>query len=289
MLNSVLALPFPAIDPVALRIGPVLGWGPIEVKWYGLAYMGGLLLGWLYLRRLLDQAHLWPGGKAPFSREATEDLLLMMTLGIIVGGRLGHVLLYHPAEYLRDPLEILRVWNGGMSFHGGLVGAGLAAWWFARRARATHLSVFDACAAVVPFGLLFGRTANFINGEYWGTITNAPWGMVFPNPAAGLFPRHPSQLYEALLEGAALFVILRILTHRGLALRSPGRVTGAFLIGYGLARVFCEMFREPEDGAPFNLGFVTTGMVYSLPMIALGLWFVLRARGDASAAGRRAS
>ena len=278
MLEAVLALPFPAIDPVALRIGPVLGWGPIQIKWYGLAYMGGLLLGWLYLRRLLDQPELWSAGRAPFTREATEDLLLMMTFGIIIGGRLGHVLLYHPAEYLRDPLEILRVWNGGMSFHGGLAGAGIAAWLFALRTQAPVLSVFDACAAVVPFGLFFGRTANFINGEYWGTITSAPWGIVFPDPAAGLFARHPSQLYEALLEGLALFVVLRILTHKQLGLRSPGKVTGAFLIGYGAARIFCELFREPEEGAPFNLGWLTTGMAYSLPMIALGLWFIRRAR-----------
>ena len=282
MLQIVLALPFPAIDPVALRIGPVFGLGPILVKWYGLAYMGGLLLGWLYLRRLLDQPHLWPAGKAPFTREATEDLLLMMTFGIIVGGRLGHVLFYHPGEYLGQPLEILKVWNGGMAFHGGLIGAGVAAWLFARKADAPLLSVYDACSSVVPFGLMFGRLANFINGEYWGNITNAPWGMVFPNPAAGLFPRHPSQLYEALLEGLVLFIVLRFFTHKRMGLTSPGRVTGIFLIGYGLARIFCELFREPEDGAPFNLGWLTTGMAYSLPMIALGYWFVRRAEQAAA-------
>jgi phosphatidylglycerol---prolipoprotein diacylglyceryl transferase len=278
MLQTVLALPFPAIDPVALRIGPVFGWGPVLLKWYGLAYMGGLLLGWLYLRRLLDQTGLWPNAKAPFTNEATEDLLLMMTFGIIIGGRLGHVLFYHPAEYLGQPLEILKVWNGGMAFHGGLLGAGVAAWLFARRNQTSWLSVFDACSAVVPFGLFFGRVANFINGEYWGNITTAPWGMVFPNPAAGLFPRHPSQLYEALLEGLLLFFVLRTLTHQRMGLKSPGQVTGVFLIGYGLARIFCEVFREPEDGAPFNFGPVTTGMVYCLPMIALGWWFVRRSQ-----------
>ena len=270
---TLLALTFPAIDPVALRIGPAFGFGPILVKWYGLAFMGGLLLGWQYLKTLLDQPKLWPAATAPFTRLATEDLLLLMTAGIIVGGRLGHVLLYHPAEYFRDPVEILRVWNGGMSFHGGLVGAGVAAWWFSRRQGAPVLSVFDACAAVVPFGLMFGRVANFINGEYWGTITKMPWGMVFPNPAAGLFPRHPSQLYEAACEGAIVFCILRYITHARLGFKYPGLVTGVFLMAYGLARIFCEFFREPEGGAPFNLGLVTTGMVYSLPLVALG-WFL---------------
>ena len=277
-MMTTLALTFPAIDPVALRIGPIFGIGPILVKWYGLAYMGGLLLGWVYLNRLLARHQLWAGATPPFSPLATEDLVMAMTFGIIVGGRLGHVVLYHPAEYLRQPVEILRVWNGGMSFHGGLAGGGLAAWWFARRNDAPLLSVFDACSAVAPFGLVFGRVANFINGEYWGTITSMPWGMVFPNPAAGLFPRHPSQLYEALSEGVIVFVVLRVLTHARLGLKFPGLVTGTFLIGYGLARIFCELFREPEDGAPFNLGLITTGMVYCVPMIALGWLLVRRAR-----------
>jgi phosphatidylglycerol---prolipoprotein diacylglyceryl transferase len=272
-----LALTFPAINPVALSIGPIV------IKWYGLAYMGGLLLGWHYLKKMLDRPELWPTGKTPFSREASEDLLLLMTIGIVVGGRLGQVLFYHPGEYLRQPLEILKIWNGGMSFHGGLLGAGLAAWWFARRQSAPVLSVFDACCAVVPFGLFFGRIANFINAEHWGNITTAPWGMVFPRPDAGLFPRHPSQLYEAALEGLLLFLVLRFLTHKRFGLQSPGLITGTFLAGYGLARIFCEVFREPEEGAPFNFGLLTTGMVYCLPMIALGLFFVHRARG---AAGR---
>lgn len=280
MSLTVLAITFPAIDPVALRIGPLFGLGPLTVKWYGLAYMGGLLLGWQYLKHLLDRPRLWPADKAPFSQVATEDLLLLMTVGIIVGGRIGHVLLYHPGEYFRDPLEILRVWNGGMSFHGGLAGGGVAAWFFARRQGAPLLSVFDACAAVVPFGLVFGRIANFINGEYWGTITKMPWGMVFPHPAAGLFPRHPSQLYEALCEGVLVFLVLRYLTHSRRALQSPGLVTGAFLVSYGVARIFCELFREPEHGAPFNFGAITTGMIYCLPMIGLGWFLIRRARSQ---------
>ena len=275
MTLAALAISFPALDPVAFRIGPIYGLGPVLVRWYGLAYMAGLLLGWLYLRHLLERSTLWAGDIAPFSRQACEDLLLAMTIGIIVGGRLGQVLLYHPGEYLREPLEILKVWNGGMSFHGGLIGAGLAAGWFAHRHGAPRLSVFDACSAVVPFGLLFGRLANFINGEHWGNITNLPWGVVFPHAGAGLFPRHPSQLYEAILEGVVLFLVLRYFTHTRLALKYPGRVTGVFLVGYGLARIVCELFREPETGAPFNLGLVTTGMIYSLPMIVLG-WFLLR-------------
>lgn len=276
-----LALAFPAIDPVALRLGP------IAIKWYGLAYMAGLLLGWAYLRRLLATPSLWPEDKAPFSRESTDDLLLMMTVGIIVGGRLGHVLLYHPGEYLRDPVEILRIWNGGMSFHGGLAGAAMACWLFARRQGASVWSVFDACSAVVPFGLFFGRVANFINVEYWGTITSMPWGMVFPSRAAGLFPRHPSQLYEAICEGVIVFLVLRWLTHSRLALKHPGWVSGAFLLSYGLARIFCEMFRDPEEGVPFNFGVVTTGMVYSLPMVALGAILILRsAKSPSPAAGK---
>ena len=276
MTPILLALAFPAIDPVALRLGPV------AIKWYGLAYMAGLLLGWHYLRRLLDTPLLWPQDKAPFSRESTDDLLLMMTVGIIAGGRLGHVVLYHPAEYLSDPMEILRIWNGGMSFHGGLAGAAIACWLFARRNGAGILSVFDACSAVVPFGLFFGRIANFINVEYWGTITNMPWGMVFPNRAAGLFPRHPSQLYEAICEGVIVFLVLRWLTHSRLALKHPGWVTGAFLVSYAIARMFCEIFREPEEGAPFNFGLVTTGMVYSLPMLVIGAMLIQRARKSKS-------
>ena len=245
--------------------------------------MAGLLLGWLYLKQLLAQPGLWAGGKAPFEPSAADDLLFYMTIGIVIGGRLGQVVLYHPDIYLREPLEIFKLWRGGMSFHGGLIGAAVACLVFARRHAVPVETVFDASAAVVPFGLFFGRIANFINAEHWGRITSAPWGMVFPQPSAGLFARHPSQLYEALTEGILVFLLLRFMTHKRLALRAPGLVTGVFLIAYAAARIFCELFREPEEGAPLNLGPVTTGMIYSVPMILLGWYFLRRAKARPAA------
>jgi phosphatidylglycerol:prolipoprotein diacylglycerol transferase len=267
-----LAIPYPVIDPVALRLGP------LEVKWYGLAYMAGLLLGWLYIRHLLRQDRLWPGGQRPFQPERADDLLLYMTVGVLVGGRLGNVLFYEPAHYLRNPLEIPAVWKGGMAFHGGLIGSILAAILFARRTGANTWSVLDLSAAATPMGLLFGRLANFINAELWGRPSDVPWAMVFPG--AGPVPRHPSQLYEAFFEGAALFAVLWWLTHHRQALRRPGTVAGTFLIGYGLARSFCEIFREPDAVHLLNVGPFTAGMLYSLPMIVAGILMV-------RAAGRR--
>jgi phosphatidylglycerol:prolipoprotein diacylglycerol transferase len=269
---GLLAIPFPPIDPVALRLGP------LEVKWYGLAYMAGLLLGWLYIRHLLRRDRLWPGGQRPFEPERADDLLLYMTVGVLVGGRLGNVLFYEPAYYLRNPLEIPAVWKGGMAFHGGLIGSILAAILFARRTGASAWSVLDLSAAATPMGLLFGRLANFINAELWGRPSDVPWAMVFPG--AGPEPRHPSQLYEAFFEGAALFAVLWWLTHHRLALRRPGTIAGTFLIGYGLARSFCEIFREPDAVHVLNIGPFTAGMLYSLPMIVAGILMV-------RAAGRR--
>jgi phosphatidylglycerol:prolipoprotein diacylglycerol transferase len=276
---GLLAIPFPLIDPVALRLGP------LEVRWYGLAYMAGLLLGWLYIKRLLRQDRLWPGGQRPFEPEKADDLLLYMTLGVLVGGRLGNVLFYEPAYYLRNPLEIVAVWKGGMAFHGGLVGSIIAAIVFARRIGANAWSVLDLTAAAVPMGLLFGRLANFINAELWGRPSTVSWAMVFPG--AGPVPRHPSQLYEAFFEGAVLFAVLWWLTYHRSALRRPGLIAGAFLIGYGLARSFCELFREPEAEHIFNIGPLTAGIVYCLPMIAAGIlmvrWAVMRAPAAADA------
>jgi len=270
---SLLAIPYPTIDPVALQLGP------IAVKWYGLAYMAGLLLGWAYIKRLIEHARLWPNNNAPFDALKVDDLLLFMTLGVVLGGRLGFVLLYEPAHYVAHPLEILQVWRGGMSFHGALVGCALAALVFARRHDIVPWSVMDACAAAVPIGLLFGRVANFINSELWGRPASVPWAMVFPD--GGTAPRHPSQLYEAALEGLALFVLLRWLAHSRHALKAPGRVAGVFLIGYAVARTFCEVFRAPYEGHLLNLGPLTAGMVYSIPMLLLGLWLVLSARAEA--------
>ena len=272
-----LALNFPAIDPVAFEIGPV------AVKWYGLAYLTGLVLGWLYIRRLLCEPRLWMDGRAPFAVERVDDLLLYMTIGVIAGGRLGSILLYEPGYYLRHPLEIVQVWKGGMAFHGALLGTGLAIWLFARNYRTSVLSTMDLCAAAVPIGLVFGRIANFINGELWGRPTQVPWGMVFPE-AARLYPsieptlRHPSQLYEAALEGLVLFLVLRWLTHHRGALQTPGLVVGVFLVGYGIARSFCELFRQPDPAHAFTFGGLTPGIAYSIPMILLGLAFLRRAR-----------
>jgi len=276
---SLLAIPFPNIDPVALSLGP------FAVKWYGLAYLAGLVLGWLYIRRLVSEPGLWASGKGPFPLQRVDDLLLYMTIGVVLGGRVGSVLFYEPGHYLTNPLEIFMIWKGGMAFHGALLGCGLAIWLFAKREGYNVLSVMDVCAAAVPIGLFFGRVANFINGELFGRPTSMPWGMVFPDalrtyPSMGPenLPRHPSQLYEAFFEGLLLFLVLRFLTHSRGALQTPGRVTGTFLVGYGLARSFCEFFRQPDPEHAFTIGPLTPGITYSIPMILLGLWFLASAR-----------
>ncbi len=210
-----LAIPYPAINPVALQLGP------LSVKWYGLAYVAGLLLGRLYVKALLQQGRLWPSEKRPFAPEMVDDLLLFMTVGVLLGGRLGYVLFYQPRFFAAHPLEIAAVWNGGMSFHGALLGSIVAIYLFARRSGAELWSVMDLAAAATPMGLFFGRLANFINGELWGRPSTVPWAMVFPD--AGDVARHPSQLYEAGTEGLILFAVLWWLTHRMLAFRTPGR------------------------------------------------------------------
>jgi phosphatidylglycerol:prolipoprotein diacylglycerol transferase len=267
---DVLAIPFPAIDPVALRIGP------LAVKWYGLAYVAGLLLGRYYVKSLLQQGRLWPNGKCPFTPERVDDLLLFMTVGVLLGGRLGYVIFYQPQFFVTHPLEILAVWNGGMSFHGALLASFVAAVLFARRVGTDPWSVMDLATAAAPMGLFFGRLANFINAELWGRQSTVPWAMVFPD--AGPVPRHPSQIYEAFTEGLVLFAVLWWLTHRRQALRTPGVIAGAFLVGYGLARSFCEFFREPDPGHILTIGPFTAGIFYSLPMILVGI-LVIRAAG----------
>ena len=270
-----LAIPYPAIDPVALRIGP------LAVKWYGLAYVAGLLLGRYYVKALLQQGRLWPSEKRPFTPDKVDDLLLFMTVGVLLGGRLGYVLFYQPQFFLTHPLEIVAVWNGGMSFHGALLASIVAVVLFARRVGADPWSVMDLAAAAAPMGLFFGRLANFINAELWGRPSTVPWAMVFPD--AGPLPRHPSQLYEALTEGLVLFAVLWWLTHRRQALRTPGVIGGAFLVGYGLARSFCEFFREPDAGHILTVGPFTAGIFYSLPMVLVG-FLAIRAAGKRSSA-----
>ena len=261
-----LAIPYPSIDPVALSLGP------FQVKWYGLAYVAGLLLGWLLIKRMLAERRLWRDGRPPFEPAVADDLFLWVALGVVIGGRLGHVLLYEPAVYLSNPIEILMVHRGGMAFHGGMLGAILAMWLFARRRGLVPLTVMDLVAAVTPIGLFFGRIANFINAEVVGAETKVPWGMVFPG--WGPNPRHPSQLYEAALEGALLLVILRWLTQRRGALAYPGVVGGSFILGYGAFRMLCEAFKHDEYKVFGNLP-VTTGMIYCIPMIIAG-WLIIR-------------
>lgn len=273
---SLATLTYPAIDPVALRLGP------LTVKWYGLAYSAGLLLGWYYVRVLLQDARLWARGKAPLTLANADDLLLYITLAVIIGGRLGQVLLYDPGFYAAHPLEAFKIWNGGMSFHGALIGSGVLILVFARRYSLSAKSVMDLCCAAVAFGLLFGRIANFINSEHWGRVTDAWPGMVFPN--GGDLPRHPSQLYEAALEGLVMIVLMRLATHRWLGLKRPGFVAGVWLVWYAIARMICEIFREPETAHALNIWPLTAGQVYCLPMLALGLYFLSTARHAEAAA-----
>jgi len=272
-----MALPFPTIDPVAIGIGPV------EIRWYGLAYLAGLILGWLYMRALARNAAIW-GGQSPIDPDKVDDFLIYATIGVIVGGRLGFVLFYEPGYFLEHPLEIFALWGGGMAFHGGLLGVGLATYIFARRNNIPVFSVMDLAAAATPFGLFFGRIANFINGEIYGRLTDVPWAVEFPPGVLmeghAFGPRHPTQIYEAILEGIVLFIALRYLTHRRGAMMRPGVVAGAFLMIYGGVRIFAEFFKEWDYGQFFTTAYFSSGMVYSLPMIALGLYFYLRATPD---------
>ena len=272
-MTALAVLTFPNIDPVAIEFGP------FAVKWYGLAYMSGLLLGWLYIRRLISTPKLWHDNTAPLTLERVDDLLLYITGAVIVGGRLGQVLLYDPSFYFANPAEIIKVWKGGMSFHGALIASGILILLFAKQYKVSARSVMDLCCAAVPIGIFFGRIANFINSEHWGRVTDAAVGMVFPN--GGPEPRHPSQLYEAALEGLVLFVIMRFATHHLLALKRPGIVTGIWLIWYAIARATCEFFREPEPKHILNIGPITAGQVYCLPMLLLGLYMLWTAQGTA--------
>lgn len=276
-MMTIWAIPFPDIDPVAVQIGP------IAIKWYGLAYLAGLLLGWLYIRRLLSQTKLWADDRPPFLPQKVDDLLIYMVAGVLIGGRLGFVLFYEPSYYLENLLDIFAVWKGGMAFHGGLFGSGVAIWIFSRRNGINPWSTSDLCTATVPIGIFFGRIANFINGELFGRPTDAPWGMVFPEarlhyPNVEPTARHPSQLYEAMLEGLLLFIVLRILTHYYGALKRPGLVSGTFLVGYALARSTAELFREPHFAHSLNIEPLTVGIAYSIPMLLLGLFVIYFAR-----------
>jgi phosphatidylglycerol:prolipoprotein diacylglycerol transferase len=291
------ALPFPDISNEIFSVS-LFGFD-FALRWYALAYLAGLIAGWRIVAGLMKRPQLWPGDRAPADPKRIEDLLTAIVVGVILGGRLGFVFFYQPGYYLENPAEIVKIWQGGMSFHGGFLGVIAAGLWFCWRHGVPALQLSDAIALVTPVGLFFGRIANFINAELWGRPTGLPWGVIFPGEAAqdcpgippGACARHPSQLYEAGLEGLALGLVLFWLARRG-ALKRPGRVTGAFLTGYGLARFAVEFVRQadrqfitPDNPLGHVLGTgavgLSMGQLLSLPMIGAGLWLLWRARARA--------
>ena len=286
-------IPFPHIDPVLVQIGP------LAIRWYALSYIAGLLAGWWLASRMTKDRALWRNptfsNKPPMNADQVGDLVVWATLGVILGGRIGWILFYGialcsvspqsgmchvgdgvlPGAFVTNPMHLITTWEGGMSFHGGLAGVAIAIWLFCRRNKLQLLSVADMIAVVAPVGLFFGRLANFINGELWGKPTDVPWAMVFPRTGDGL-PRHPSQLYEAALEGIVLFILLQLALRRFKLHERPGLLTGLFFLGYGLFRFFVEFFREPDG--PF-LGWFSMGMALSIPLWAAAgafLWVSLR-------------
>lgn len=257
---------FPQFDPVIVQFGP------FGIRWYALAYIAGLVAGWRIMRRLVTRA---PAVAAPAQ---VDDFLTWATLGVVLGGRLGYVLFYQPATYFAHPAMIFAVWEGGMSFHGGMLGVAIATAWFCRRNAIPLLGFADRIAVVAPIGLGFGRIANFINGELWGrpASPDLPWAMIFPR--AGMIPRHPSQIYQALLEGLLLFTLMWIVSRRESLRARFGLLTGIFLCGYAVARIIGECFREPDAFLGFLAFGTTMGQILSVPMFVAGLWLILRAR-----------
>ena len=258
------ALAFPVIDPVLVEIGP------FAIRWYALAYISGLLLGWWLMRRLAT--------RAPYKIRAVDidDFLVWATLGVVLGGRLGYVLFYKPEFYAAHPMEIIKVWQGGMSFHGGFLGVVIAAWLFARKRSIPAVHLADLLACTAPIGLFFGRIANFINGELWGRVSDMPWAVIFPR--GGPAPRHPSQIYESLLEGLVLFAVVNLLARNETIRRHGGLLCGVFVTGYGVARGIVENFRQPDEHLGFLFMHVTMGQILSLPMILAGLALIFWAR-----------
>jgi len=261
-------MPFPNIDPIAFAIGP------FAVRWYALAYLGGVLLGALYGHALLKRTTLWKDGKPPFEAGAIWDFAFWAVLGIVIGGRLGYVLFYNLPYFAANPLEIVALWDGGMSYHGGMAGLMLAMALFTRSRGGSILSSMDLLGAIATIGILLGRLSNFINGELYGAPTDLPWGVVFPADPLQV-PRHPSQLYEGLLEGVVLFLVIRFVTHVTFGLRRPGLVAGIFGIGYALSRIAVEFVRLPDEQIGYLYGgWLTMGQVLSLPLLAAGLGLV---------------
>jgi phosphatidylglycerol:prolipoprotein diacylglycerol transferase len=257
---------FPQFDPVLVHLGPLV------IRWYALAYIAGLVIGWWGVRRL---AALSP---AVASHAQVDDFLTWATLGVVLGGRLGYVLFYQPSRFLAAPWEIPYLWQGGMSFHGGMLGVAVAIVWYCRRQGMPVLGFADRIAVMAPLGLGLGRIANFINGELWGRPAPdwLPWAMIFPN--AGPLPRHPSQIYQALLEGVVLLTVMLVLVRRPAMRERFGLLTGVFLVGYGLARIVGEMFRQPDPFLGFLYAGATMGQLLSVPMVLAGIWLIVRAR-----------
>ncbi|MBT8154921.1 prolipoprotein diacylglyceryl transferase [Epibacterium ulvae] len=288
-------IPFPEISPEIFSIS--IGGASFALRWYALAYIAGILIAWRLAVMAVTRPALWPGQTAPMQPKQVEDLITWIILGVVLGGRLGFVLFYQPAYYLANPMEILLIWQGGMAFHGGLLGVVVASWVYATLNNIPKIQMADLVAHTVAPGLMLGRLANFINAELWGRATTLPWGVAFPGRAAqncgqavgDICARHPSQLYEAALEGLVLGALILFLVYRRHAFLRPGLVVGVFLAGYGCARFLVEFFRQPDFqfvslGNPLGLAWhingygLTQGQALSLPMIALGVYFVLRAR-----------
>ncbi len=258
-------LTYPQIDPVAIAIGPV------AIRWYALAYLAGIILGWAWIGRQLAAMQ-----RPPLTKKQLEDLVFWAVLGVMLGGRLGYIIFYNGPYYLANPQEIFMVWQGGMAFHGGMLGVIGAFYLFCRRHELSFWRVIDLAATATPIGLFFGRLANFVNGELFGRITDSPLGMVFPH--GGEYPRHPSQLYEAALEGLALFALLFCIARFARAYERPGFLSGVFLAGYGSARFCVEFFREPDTQLGFLAFGLSMGQLLSLPMVALGAYLMIRSR-----------
>jgi len=254
----------PDIDPVAIYLGP------LQIRWYGLMYLFGFAAGWLLARKRAARPD------SAWTKSQVDDFITLCVLGLVIGARLGYVLFYDLDSYLKDPFSIIQVWQGGMSFHGGLLGLCLVVWLFGRRHKKSFLQIADFLSPLAPPGLFFGRIGNFINGELWGAPTKLPWGVLFPDPRAGGVPRHPSQLYEAALEGLILFAIVWIFSSKK---RPDGAITGCFLLFYGIFRFSMEFIREPDPQLGYlAFGWLTMGQLLSLPMAAVGLWLLLRGR-----------